>query len=180
MVKRKYSKRRTSKRKYFKTGGQTCKNITVCNNVDGSYTVTPLSSPPPPLPPRPSSPPPTLPQPPPLPPQPYQLSQNPPDSSTSARFLDMAKGALNEQAKGKFNDVLAEMATKQAKDKIGPENLKKLKNLSAAAAAASKGGSRRRRRGARRGGSRQSRRVRRRQKSKRRHRRKQKKTRHRS
>lgn len=40
MVKRKYSKRRTSKRKYFKTGGQSCKNITVCDNGDGSYTVS--------------------------------------------------------------------------------------------------------------------------------------------
>lgn len=212
MVKRKYSKRRTSKRKYFKTGGQSCKNITVCDNGDGSYTVSskpsikrqdassnllstftnpmgsdntqnPLSPPPiPPKPPSMQSPPPTtVPQPPPTQPQPYQLSQDPPDSSTKAGFARMAKMAQDQAAQA-VKDQATGAVTKQAQEKLektmGKEGAKKMMDY-ANKLAQVKGGSRRRRRGARRGGSRRSRRVRRRQKSKRRHRCKQKKTRHR-
>ena len=212
MVKRKYSKRRTSKRKYFKTGGQSCKNITVCDNGDGSYTVSskpsikrqdassnllstftnpmgsdntqnPLSPPPiPPKPPSMQSPPPTtVPQSPPTQPQPYQLSQDPPDSSTKAGFARMAKMAQDQAAQA-VKDQATGAVTKQAQEKlektIGKEGAKKMMDY-ANKLAQVKGGSRRRRRGARRGGSRRSRRVRRRQKSKRRHRCKQKKTRRR-
>lgn len=201
MVKRKYSKRRTSKRKYFKSGGQSCKNITVCDNGDGSYTVSSKSSMKrqdassnllntfsnpmgsdntqntltlPPLPPRPSS------------KQSSSLgssnspsmkspqsSNNPPDSSTPHGFANLAKQAVAQVAQDAVTEAGNKAYKKNRDAMIKNYGKERTEQLEKYGKLLSqaKGGTRKRR------GS--SRRLRRRQKSNRRHRRKQKKTRRR-
>ena len=207
MVKRKYSKPRTSKKKYFKTGGQSCKNITVCDNGDGSYKVSskpsikrqdassnllstftnPMGSDNTQNPP---SPPPIPPKPPSMQSSPLAtVPQSPPTQPQPYQLPQQDPPPDSSTSEGfarmakMAQDQAAQAVKDQATGAVTKQAQKKLEQTMGKDGAkkmmdyANKLAQVKGGSRRRRGGSRRSRRVRRRQKSKRRHRSKQKKTR---